>query len=285
MTIEGRSVYIIELRSKMRFFHFSGHSMTDPTIQLNVCDGVAAVTLARPPVNAIDDAMIGSFNAVLDFLEGRGDWQILHLRSSQKVFAAGADLALIRSWSSAESPADALGQYIDRLQGLYRRIEQLPQVSVCEIGGAAMGGGYELALSCDLRIAAEEAKIGLPEVGIGLLPGAGGTQRLTRLCGPGTATRVILGCETVDGRAALSLGMIDWAFPRDRLEEEARAIVRRIAKLPAHAQSAAKRCIRAALTPSADGFARERELGGALLNSAKTQELITAFLERNSARA
>ncbi len=73
-----------------------------------------------------------------------------------------------------------------------------------------MGGGYELALSCDLRIAAEEAEVGLPEVGVGLLPGAGGTQRLTRLCGPGTATRVILGCETVDGRAACGCG-IDWA--------------------------------------------------------------------------
>ena len=259
--------------------------MTNPTLQLNVSDGIATVTLARPPVNAIDDSMIGSMNGMLDSLAGRDDWQLLHLRSAQKVFAAGADLALIRSWSTAASPAAALSGYIDRLQGLYRRIEDLPQLSVCEIGGAAMGGGYELALSCDLRIAAEEAKIGLPEVGIGLLPGAGGTQRLTRLCGPGTAARVILGCEPVDGRAALSLGMVDWAFPRDRLEEESRAIVRRIAKLPAHAQSAAKSCIRAASIPSVDGFARERELGGALLETAKTRDLITAFLERNSARA
>ena len=246
---------------------------------------IAIATLSRPPVNAIDDAMIADFHAILDDLERREECQVLHVRSAQKVFAAGADLALIRSWKDAASPTAALSGYIERLQGLYRRIESLPQVSVCEIGGAAMGGGYELALSCDLRIAAEEAKIALPEVGIGLLPGAGGTQRLTRLCGRGVASRVILSGEPIDGTTASSLGMVDWVFPRARLEEEARAIVERIAHLPAHAQNAAKRCIAAAADPSGAGFTLERDLGGALLESARTQALVTAFLERNTARS
>ncbi len=236
-------------------------------------------------MNAIDDAMIADFHAILDSLKGSDDWQVLHIRSAQKVFAAGADLALIRSWKDAASPTAALSGYIERLQGLYERIEKLPQVSVCEIGGAAMGGGYELALSCDLRIAAEEAKIALPEVGIGLLPGAGGTQRLTRLCGRGVAERVILSGEPIDGKHAHSLGMVDWVFPRASLEEEARAIVERIAHLPAHAQSAAKCCIAAAAEPSDAGFTLERDLGGALLESARTQALIAAFLERNAARS
>src|SRR6266481_5193351 len=185
-------------------------------IELTQRGRIAIATLARPPVNAIDDAMIGDFHAILDTLGQREDWQVLHIRSAQKVFAAGADLTLIRSWKDAASPTAALCGYIERLQGLYERIENLPQVSVCEIGGAAMGGGYELALSCDLRIAAEEAKIGLPEVGIGLIPGAGGTQRLTRLCGRGVAARIILGCEPIDGRTAAMLGMVEWAVPRTR---------------------------------------------------------------------
>ena len=243
---------------------------------------IAVVTLARPPVNAIDDAMITAFNATLDVLAVREDWQVLHLRSSQKVFAAGADLALIRSWKDAASPAAALGAYIDRLQTLYRRIETLPQVTLAEIGGAAMGGGYELALCCDLRIAAEEAKIGLPEVGIGLLPGAGGTQRLTRLCGRGVASRVILSCESIDGRAAANLGMVEWAVARERLAAEAAAIADRVAALPGHALRAAKRCIGAAGNATQQGYELERELGGALLESPRTQELITAFLERNA---
>jgi enoyl-CoA hydratase/carnithine racemase len=243
---------------------------------------VAVLTLDRPPVNAIDDRMIAAFHGALDQLASQDDWQVLHIRSAHKVFAAGADLELIRSWKDAPSPAAALSGYIDRLQGLYQRLEQLPQVTLSEIGGAAMGGGYELALSCDLRVAADEARIGLPEVGIGLLPGAGGTQRLTRLCGRGVATRVILGCEPIDGRTAASLGMVEWSVPRAELEQHARSIADRIAGLPQHAQRAAKQCISAYGSTAQHGFTLERELGGVLLASSRTQELISAFLDRNS---
>jgi enoyl-CoA hydratase len=251
-------------------------------IELSRRGRIAIATLSRPPVNAIDDAMIAAFHALLDELAAAPDWQVLHIRSNQKVFAAGADLALLRSWKDAPSPAGALSAYVDRLQGLYRRIEQLPQVTVCEIGGAAMGGGYELALSCDLRIAADEAKIGLPEVGIGLIPGAGGTQRLTRLVGRGRAARVILGSEPFDGRQAAGLGLVEWSFPRAELEQEARAIVDRLAALPAHAQAVAKQCIAAAPYDGALGFKLERDLGGALLATSITQDLIGTFLDRNS---
>ena len=250
-------------------------------IELTHRGRVAVATLARPPVNAIDDAMIVAFNQILDQLAVHTGWQILHIRSAQKVFAAGADLDLIRSWKDSPSPQAALGGYIDRLQALYQRIESLPQVTVCEINGAAMGGGYELALSCDLRVAAHEAKIGLPEVGIGLLPGAGGTQRLTRLCGRGVAARVILSGEPVDGSKAAELGMVDWSVPRSELAEHALVLVDRLAALPEHAQRAAKQCIGAAEASGLHGFRLERELGGALLESPRTQELIAAFLDRN----
>jgi enoyl-CoA hydratase/carnithine racemase len=245
---------------------------------------IAIVTLARPPVNAIDDRLITAFHSTLDELGADGEWQVLHIRSAQKVFAAGADLELLRSWKDAPSPGRALASYVERLQGLYQRIEQLPQVTFCEIAGAAMGGGYELALACDLRLAADEAKIGLPEVGIGLIPGAGGTQRLTRLCGHGVASRVILGCEPVDGRTAATLGMVQWSVPRAEIEAKARSITDRIAVLPAHALRVAKQCIAAFGGTELHGYNLERELGGALLDSSQTQNLIAAFLDRNSSR-
>ncbi len=244
--------------------------------------GVAELTLDRPPVNAIDDAMIVALHGALDELSADPDFQVLHIRSNAKVFAAGADLALIRSWKDAPSPGGALGAYIERLQGLYYRLESLSQVTLCEIAGAAMGGGYELALSCDLRIAAEEAKIGLPEVGLGLIPGAGGTQRLTRLCGRGVAARVILTAEPIDGKTAASLGMVEWVVPRAEIAERARAIADRLAAMPAHAQKVAKQCIRGFGDTGTLGFQLERDLGGALLDSTRTQQLIGDFLARNS---
>lgn len=244
--------------------------------------GIAELTLDRPPVNAIDDAMIAAIHGALDQLADSSDFQVLHIRSAGKVFAAGADLSLIRTWKDAPSPGGALSAYIERLQGLYHRIESLPQVTLCEIAGAAMGGGYELALSCDLRIAAEEAKIGLPEVGLGLIPGAGGTQRLTRLCGRGVAARVILTAEPIDGKTAATLGMVEWAVPRAEIAERARAIVDRLASMPAHAQKVAKQCIRGFGDTGVLGFQLERDLGGALLDSPRTQQLIHEFLARNS---
>jgi enoyl-CoA hydratase/carnithine racemase len=253
-------------------------------IELSRRGRVAVATLSRAPVNAIDDELIAAFHRALDQLGADADWQVLHVRSAQKVFAAGADLDLIRSWKDAPSPSRALSAYVERLQGLYQRIEQLPQVTFCEIAGAAMGGGYELALACDLRLAADEAKIGLPEVGIGLIPGAGGTQRLTRLCGRGVASRIILGCEPVDGRTAASLGMVQWSVPRGEIEEKARSIVDRIAALPANALRVAKQCIAAFGGTELHGYGLERELGGALLDSRQTHDLIAAFLDRNAQR-
>lgn len=251
-------------------------------IEISRRGSVAVLTLARPPVNAINEAMIQSINQGLDQLESESDWSVLHIRSEQKVFAAGADLAQIRSWKDAPSPGEALSAYVVRLQALYKRLESLPQVTFCEIGGAAMGGGYELALSCDLRMAADEVRIGLPEVGLGLIPGAGGTQRLTRLCGPGVAKRIILSAEPVDGKTALSLGMVEWSVPRDSLPEEAIKVCERLSAMPGHAQQLAKECVGLYQPHSARGYEHEIKAGGELLNSDATVALISAFLDRNS---
>ena len=168
----------------------------------NTRDAVTVLTLSQPPVNAINGDWVRAFEAKLDDLANGPPCTVLHIRSDQKVFCAGADLREVRRHMEASDGADRMYAYVAGIQRLYARIERLPQVVLAEIGGAAMGGGLELALACDLRIAAAEARLGLPEVRLGLLPGAGGTQRLTRLCGPALAARRILGAEILDGAAA-----------------------------------------------------------------------------------
>ncbi|MFA7269970.1 MAG: enoyl-CoA hydratase/isomerase family protein [Sterolibacterium sp.] len=254
-------------------------------IELERHGRVAVVTLNRPPVNAIDEGMISAFQRILDDLEKQADWSVLHIRSAQKIFSAGADLDLIRSWKNSPFPGRTFSAYIDRLQALYQRLERLPQITFCEIGGATMGGGYELALACDLRMAADEAKIGLPEVGIGLVPGAGGTQRLTRLCGRSVASRIILACETVDGRTAATLGMVQWSVPRSELAERSRTMADRISKQSATALHIAKQCIAAATDDRSHGYRMEKDFGGALLDNKETQDLIAAFLEKTTKTA
>lgn len=251
-------------------------------IDFAIADRVATVTLKRPPVNAMSEEWGSALEATLDALQDRDDWTVLHLRSEQKVFAAGADLALIHSWTGEAAPGARLGTYISRLQRALDRLEALPGVTLAEIGGAALGGGFELALSCDLRMAAHEAKLGLPEVGLGLIPGLGGTQRLTRLVGKGLAARLILGAEVVDGATARELGLVQWALPRDALAQQARDTALRIARLPRPALAVAKELIAAAGTPGRLGLTLERELGGALLDTPEAQSLIGAFLQRSA---
>jgi enoyl-CoA hydratase len=251
--------------------------MTD-MITLAVADRIATVTLARPPVNAFNAEMFEAFHGILDGLSKRSDWSVLHIRSALKVFSGGADLAEISTRFAAPDKMDAAAKITRPFQELFQRIADLPQASLAEIGGAAMGGGYELALACDLRIAANEAKLGLPEPGLGLLPGGGGTQRLTWIAGPAVAARIILTAEAVDGKTARELGMVQWAVPRADLEGEARRLAQRVAGLHPLSLAACKVCIRLARDPERNGFAAETDWTGRLLATEETQRRVADFL-------
>ena len=244
----------------------------------NTNDAVTVLTLSQPPVNAINAEWLQAFDAKLDELASGPPCTVLHIRSDQKVFCAGADLREVRAHMEAPDGADRMYAYVAGIQRLYARIEQLPQVVLAEIGGAAMGGGLELALACDLRIAAAEVKLGLPEARLGLLPGGGGTQRLTRLCGAALAARLILGAEILDGMAASTLGVVNWAVPRVDLAQRAAEIVRGIASLPAAALAASKACIAAAGHSDRGGYTDELEFTRLLLNNAETRQRVDAFL-------
>ena len=247
-------------------------------IHSNINGNVTALILSRPPVNAISEEWVRVFERKLDDIAKGPLCTVLHIRSDQKVFCAGADLNEVRSHMKAPDGGDRMYAYVASIQRLYERIERLPQITVAEIGGAAMGGGLELALACDFRVAAAEAKVGLPEARLGLIPGAGGTQRLTRLCGPATAARMILGAEVLTGLAACSLGVVHWAFPRTELAQRAAQIVRGIADLPAPALAASKACIAAAGHRERSGYTDELEFTRQLLGNAETRRRVEAFL-------
>lgn len=246
--------------------------------QVSVTGQIATLIMSSAPVNALSEAWVRDLSREIAAIEARDDWKVLHLRSDQKVFCAGADIKEMRARFEAADGSDRTYAYVASIQRLYARIESLPQVTLVEIGGAALGGGFELALACDLRIAAAEAKLGLPEVSLGLIPGAGGTQRLTRLVGRGVASRLILGAEAVDGATAERFGLVQWACPRAELPVRAAEIARRIAALPAAALAAAKLCMASAATPGRGGYSDELELTRNLQTDAETRERISAFI-------
>lgn len=253
----------------------------ESSVRLSIDGAIAVLTLDRPPVNAIDDGLLDAIESALTKIEGDETVALLRIRSSQKVFCAGADLRMVAGRLGTGEGAAAMVRSVRRFHQVFDRLAALPVVTLAEIEGHALGGGLELALSCDLRIAAYEAKLGLPEASVGLIPGAGGTQRLTTLCGPGIASRLILTGEAIGGRDAPILGLAQWAFPKAEFAEGAAAIVERIAKSSPGALRAAKECIRLAAPLDPAGASAEIERIGILMRHPDTARRVGAFLEKN----
>ncbi|MFT3820763.1 MAG: enoyl-CoA hydratase/isomerase family protein [Rubrivivax sp.] len=245
--------------------------------------GALVLTLDRPPVNAFDDALLARLDAALGRAEANEGIAVLHLRSARQVFCAGADLALIRSSIATPQGLDRMLATVQGMQRVFARLEQLPCVTLAELGGAALGGGFELALACDWRIAAHEARLGLPEAGLGLLAAGGGTQRLTRLLGPGPARRLLLGAETLTGEQALALGLVQWSVPRAALPAAAQALAERAAALPRAALAENKRCIALAAAAQGDGYAAEIAATRRLYENPETRRRVSAFLDARAA--
>jgi len=253
--------------------------LADAPVRTARSGGVFTLTMARAPVNALDEGLVEAMESAVQQACADDSVTVIHLRSANRVFCAGADLALMAQSIATPAGLERMLALVGRLQRLAARLEAAPAVTLAEIGGAALGGGFELALACDLRMAAHEARLGLPEAGLGLLAAAGGTQRLTRLAGPGVAKRLILGAETIDGATAAQLGLVQWAVPRAELAQAAQALAERIAALPRTALGAGKQCIAAALDPARDGFAEEIAHTRQLYQQATTRERVAAFLQ------
>jgi enoyl-CoA hydratase/carnithine racemase len=249
-------------------------------VQLEVDDGVGVIRLDRPPANAIDLALAEELQIAIREADGRHDVGAIVLSGGPKIFAAGADIKAMATWGPEEvrPSVDALGEACDLL-------EAIDTVSIAAVNGYALGGGCELALSCDLRYLAEDAAIGQPEIAIGVIPGAGGTQRLVRLVGPGRARELVYFGRPVPATEALSLGLAERVLPGDEVLAAAVEDARRLARGPRAALAAAKAAIAAAVgTPGAAGIRAEREAFLALFGTPDQREGMAAFLEKREPR-
>jgi len=249
-------------------------------ILLAEADGVATMVLNRPEkLNAFDDAMRAEFLAAIDALSARPDVRVLIITGAGRAFSAGGDVAyMVRLKQQDAAYEGGLGTLVAAGTTAISKITALPFPTVACVNGPAAGGGCNLALACDLRIAAREAKLGLPEARLGLVPGAGGTQRLTRIAGPAIAARVILTGEVLDGSAAEAAGLVQWAVARAELAGRAAAIATQVAALPGEALQACKSCIAATRDPARDGYAEELAQSRRLYASETTRRLVGAFL-------
>ena len=241
-------------------------------------DGIAVVTLNRPEVrNAIDLATVDDLHWALDLLASYGRTRVLILTGAGPAFASGAD---IRELRKRRAP-DAL-RGINA--GLFEQVERFPAPTIAAVNGHALGGGCELALACDLRIAAQSARFGQPEVGLGVIPAAGAAYRLPRLVGLGRARELIYTGRIIDADEAFRIGLVNRVVPDGSLLDEARAVAAAIARKSPLALRVAKRVLAAAAHGAASGRAAE-DLGQAILfESSDRDEGMSAFLERRPPR-
>ena len=249
-------------------------------VELTIDDQVAVLRLSRPPANAIDLALGEELQAAIKEASGRPDVGALVLTGGPKIFAAGADIKAMATWGPEE-----VRPSVDALGGACDLLEAIDTVSIAAINGFALAGGLELALGCDLRYAAADAKLGQPEIGLGVIPGAGGTQRLVRLIGPGRTRELVYTGRIVEADEALRLGLVERLLPPDAVLPTAIEDARRFATGPRQALSAAKAAIAAATTsPGAPGIQAEREAFLALFGTPDQREGMTAFLEKREPR-
>ncbi len=243
---------------------------------------VATVALNRPNVlNALNASLLGELSRALAELDARPDIRAIVLTGSgEKAFAAGADIGELNALPNAGAGADKarVGQAITT------QIESLATPVIAAVNGFALGGGCELAMACDIRVASENAKFGQPEVNLGLIPGYGGSQRSTRLVGKGMALYLCLTGEIVDAQEALRIGLVQRVVPLAGLMDEAHRIAAAIANKAPLAIAACKRAIhRAAHLSLSDALEVEAMEFGLLVNTDDFREGTSAFLEKRKA--
>ena len=198
----------------------------------------------------------------------------------ERIFAAGADIKAMVEWGP-----DEVRPSVEALGGACDLLEQCPKIAIAAVNGYALGGGLELALGADLRYIAEDATLGQPEITIGVIPGAGGTQRLTALIGPARTRDLVFTGRFVHAEEAISIGIADRVLAAADVRPTAVETARSFANGPRQALAAAKAAIRAAMeTPGPAGAARERELFLALFGTADQREGMRAFLEKRDPR-
>ena len=200
--------------------------------------GVGTIRLDRPKVNALNEQVIRELGAIVEDLRLNEEVKSVVLWGGEKVFAAGADIKQMGDLNAVQ-----MFRYIGGFQEALTRLERLPQITIAAINGFALGGGCELSMACDYRICAEDSKLGQPEILLGVIPGAGGTQRLTRLVGVGRAKDIIYTGRFVDAEEAKAIGLVHDVVPASDVYDTAVKKAERFAKGATLALMAAKQVI------------------------------------------
>ncbi|WP_103501494.1 MULTISPECIES: enoyl-CoA hydratase/isomerase family protein [Streptomyces] len=252
------------------------------TVHLEVADdGVGTIRLDRPPMNALNVAIQDRLRELAEEIGGRDDIRAVVIWGGEKVFAAGADIKEMRDMDQAAMIARARG-----LQDAFTAIARIPKPVVAAVTGYALGGGCELALCADIRIAADNVRLGQPEVLLGLIPGAGGTQRLPRLVGPSKAKDLIFTGRQVKAAEALEIGLVDRVVPADEVHGEAHAWAARLAAGPAIALRAAKESVDSGLDAGIDtGLTVERTWFASLFATEDREIGMRSFVEDGPGKA
>ncbi|MFF1477366.1 enoyl-CoA hydratase/isomerase family protein [Streptomyces sp. NPDC058301] len=251
------------------------------TVTLEVSEGVGTLRLDRPPMNALDIAIQDRLRELAEEATRRDDVRAVVIYGGEKVFAAGADIKEMQAMDHA-----AMVVRSRALQESFTAVARIPKPVVAAVTGYALGGGCELALCADIRIAADNAKLGQPEILLGLIPGAGGTQRLARLIGPAKAKDLIFTGRMVRADEALALGLVDRVVAAEKVYEEAHAWAAKLAQGPALALRAAKESIDAGLeTDIETGLAIERNWFAGLFATEDRERGMRSFVEEGPGKA
>jgi len=243
--------------------------------------GVATIRLNRPPMNAINSQLQEELRAAAGEITADASIRAVVIYGGEKVFAAGADVKEFATQSHADMMRDAA-----RLSSAFTAVARIPKPVIAAVTGYALGGGCELALTADFRVSADNAKWGQPEILLGIIPGAGGTQRLPRLIGPSKAKDLIFTGRFVDAAEALELGLVDAVVPADQVYATALAMAAKFAKGASFALGAAKAAIDEGLDGSLDaGLRLESHLFASLFATEDRTIGVTSFVENGAGKA
>ncbi|HYG95405.1 MAG TPA: enoyl-CoA hydratase-related protein [Nocardioides sp.] len=255
--------------------------MTSEFVRLEVADGVGTIRLDRPKMNAISFQVQDELRAAAQEATDRDDVRAVVVWGGQRVFAAGNDVK-----EMADLPYTAMVDRVDALQGAVTAVARIPKPVVAAVNGYALGGGCELALAADVRFVADDAVLGQPEVLLGIIPGAGGTQRLARLVGPSRAKDLVLTGRFVKADEALAIGLVDRVVPADDVYDAAVEWAAQFRAAAPYALRAAKECVDRGLESDLEtGLAIERQHFAGVFATEDAAAGMRSFVENGPGKA
>ncbi len=250
-------------------------------VRLEVADGIGTIRLDRPPVNALNDQLTGELALAASAAAVSDEVRAVIVYGGERCFAGGADIKQMAEASYADA-----ARWSGVLQSAISLVAAIPKPVVAAITGYALGGGLELALAADFRVAGEKARVGQPEIQLGIIPGAGGTQRLPRLIGPAKAKEIVFSGRMVKAAEALAIGLVDQVVPDESVYTAALDLVKQYAHGPALALAAAKQAIDHGLDVDlATGLEIERIQFAALFATEDQRHGMRSFIDNGPGKA